>query len=482
MTWPFGLGQGNGLSKVRSWVTADAAQGETQSERSAERNRRAAVSAVAGLVFQGSSFAVILVSVPLTLTYLSPVRFGLWMTLASVVALLGATDLGIGNGVMNNVAHAFGMGDQPAARRNFASGLVALTGIAAIFAALFVVAYPMVPWARLYNVAADPQAASEAGPATAAFLGAFLLGLPLGLVGQVRRAFQEGFIQSAFAGFGNLITFGFLLLAVWSRASLPMLMIAVTAGPLIASVINLMVLIRRQRRWLTPRRLDVTKQALRSVLRVGLGFMVLQIAYAVAFSSDRLVVAQMVGPSAVADYSVVYRLFSIPAGLALVAMLPLWPAYREAISRSDFVWIRTTLKRALVLTVLATVPLAIVLAILGPALVTAWTDGALTPALGLFPALGAFTVSFAVANVLAMFFNGAQAMKFQISTMVLMAIVNISASVYLASRIGVAGVAVGSVLAVVSVLVVPGCLYLPKLLHQLAATDAMRLRSPASPD
>jgi len=452
---------------LRSLLTSSEIKGDTEAERSSERNRRAVASVIAGLALRGSSFIVVLVSVPLTLGLLGPIRFGMWMTLASIVALLGATDLGVGNGVLNNVARAFGQGDRVAARRYLASGLVALTGIAVLLGALFVLSYSTVPWAHLYNVAGDPTAAAEAGPSTAVFVATYLIGLPLGLAGQVRSAYQEGFLQSVFAGLGSVVTLGLLVLAVSARASLPVLVLAMTTGPVLAAIVNLYILVRLQRPWLAPRRSDVTATAMRSVMGVGLAFMVLQIAYAVGFSSDRLVAAQVVGPVAAADYSVAYRLFSIPAGLAVVAMSPLWPAYREAISRSDIGWVRATLRRSILLAVVATAPLALLLAVVGPAVVQIWTAGTLAPTQGLYPALAAFTVVFAVANVFAMLLNGAQVMRFQVVTMVLMAILNITVSVYLASHIGVAGVALGSVLAISIALICPAMLYVPRLLRRL---------------
>lgn len=453
--------------RFRTWLAAAAIAGDPEAQRSSERNRRVAASAIAGLALRGSAFVVIVVSVPLTLDLLGPVRFGMWMTLASVVALLSVTDLGIGNGVLNNVARAFGQDDRTGAREYLASGFLALTAIAALLGAVFLVVYPLVPWASIYNVVDHQVAADEAGPATAAFVGTFLLALPLGLVGQVRSAYQEGFVQSAFAGLGNVITLALLLVAIVVRASLPILVLAMTTGPIIAALINLFVLLRFQRPWLVPRLSDVTRTAMRAVVSVGLGFLLLQAAYTVAFSSDPLVVARVVGPAAVADYSVAYRLFAIPAGLASIALLPLWPAYREAISRSDIGWVRQTLRRSFLIVLAATVPLTICLSFVGPAIVRAWTNGNLTPAAALYPALGAFTVALAVANVYSVLLNGAQAMRFQVSAWVLMAVLNIVVSIYLASEIGVAGVAIGSAIVTMVVLIIPAAIYVPRLLHQL---------------
>lgn len=464
-----------GGRRLRSWLTSSGISGETEAERSSERNRRALANAIGGLVLRGSSFAVVLVSVPLTLGYLGPTRFGMWMTLASLVALFGATDLGISNGVLNNVARAFGQDDRTSARRYLASGFVALAGIGAGFGVLFLLIYPIVSWADLYNVSPDPTAASEAGPATAAFVATFLIALPLGVSGAVRSAYQESFVQSAFVGIGNAATVVLLLLAIAAQATLPVLVLAMTTGPIIAAAVNLIVLVRVQRPWLAPTRSDVTVMAMKGVVGVGLAFMVLQIAYAVAFSTDRLIIAQIVGPIGVAEYSVVHRLFSIPAGLAAIAIVPLWPAYREAIARSDFGWIRLMLRRSMYAVLLATIPLAVALWVAGPEIVRIWTGGELSPPNGLYPALAAFTIALGVANAFSVFLNGAQALRFQITIWVLMSVLNVSLSVFLVSRIGVAGAAIGSVVATVGVLIVPAALFVPRLLRWLERPNSPAL-------
>jgi O-antigen/teichoic acid export membrane protein len=472
--------RGLGVSgrKVWAWLTSSDIPGQTETERSSERNRRAVASSVAALAFRASSFVVVLVSVPLTLDLLGPVRFGLWMTIASVVALMSVTDLGIANGVLNSVARAYGQGDRRLARQYVASGFVSLSGAALALSFLLVVLYPIVPWASLYNVAHDPLAASEAGPATAVLVGTFLVGLPLSLIGAVRAAYQESFVQSAFAALGNVLTIVLLVIAVALRASLTILVLATASGPLIAGALNLVVLLRLQRPWLLPQWADVTTSALRSVLGVGLGFMVLQMAYLIGFSTDFLVVAHIVGPSAATDYAIVHRLFSIPSALAAIALVPLWPAYREAISRQDLYWVRRTLRRSIRLTCLAIMPLSVILIILGPSIVELWTGAGARPPIGLYIAMGLFTIAYAIANAYGMVLNGAQAMRYLLATWSAMALLNLVTSIYLASRIGVAGVALGSAIAVVAALIIPALPYVPRLLGRLEGASGRGLSAP----
>jgi O-antigen/teichoic acid export membrane protein len=46
------------------------------------------------------------ISVPLTLTYLGSERYGMWMAISSIVALLAFADFGLGNGLVNAIAVA----------------------------------------------------------------------------------------------------------------------------------------------------------------------------------------------------------------------------------------------------------------------------------------------------------------------------------------------------------------------------------------
>ena len=64
-------------------------------------------------------------------------------------------------------------------------------------------------------------------------------------------------------------------------------------------------------------------------------------------------------------------------------------------------------------------------------------------------------------------------MTFHITTMALMAALNIAASVYLTSRIGVVGVVAGSVISLVAVSLVPTAIYVPPLLRRVEAPAAV---------
>src|SRR5580704_14585226 len=89
----------------------------TPEGRSKERYRRAALTSLATLAAKGVSIGTLLVTVPLTLAYLGKERYGLWMTISSLVAIFGFADLGMGASLKTLLAAADGRNDCEEAQR-----------------------------------------------------------------------------------------------------------------------------------------------------------------------------------------------------------------------------------------------------------------------------------------------------------------------------------------------------------------------------
>ncbi|MDE5975352.1 MAG: hypothetical protein K2G69_02250, partial [Muribaculaceae bacterium] len=55
---------------------------------------------------KGISILTSFLLVPLTLGYLRPVEYGIWMTLSSILVWINYFDIGLGNGLRNKLAEA----------------------------------------------------------------------------------------------------------------------------------------------------------------------------------------------------------------------------------------------------------------------------------------------------------------------------------------------------------------------------------------
>ena len=71
---------------------------------------------IATFIFKGCSIAISLVLVPITINYINPTQYGIWLTLSSIVGWLAFFDIGFGNGLRNRFAEAIAKGEHELAR------------------------------------------------------------------------------------------------------------------------------------------------------------------------------------------------------------------------------------------------------------------------------------------------------------------------------------------------------------------------------
>jgi O-antigen/teichoic acid export membrane protein len=459
------------MMRWRRFLRVRAFETTTLEGRSAERYRRIAWSTVLAAVARLVGIATSFISVPLVIGYLGSERYGMWITMTSLVAALGPLDLGIGLGLLTVISDAHGRDDRATARRAIATAALMLTLIGVVAAVVFALAYPAIPWARIFNVV-SPTAVAEAGPASAVLFAAFALGLPLGMIGQIQLAYQSGYISSAWAIAGNVGSLIALIAVISLRGSLPFLVVALTGVGLVAAALNGWFLLRRQRPWLMPRRHDVDLSTVRPLLKTGTLFVVLQLAGLAGYQLDNLVIAQILGASKVQEYAVPAKLFILAPTLLSFALTPLWPAYRESLARGDAAWVRRTLRRSIILAAAINIPSTLALVILGPWLLQVWVGAAVHPTLLLLVGLGAWTILNTLNGPFAMLLNGANVIAFQAVCAVTMAFANVTISILLVQRIGVSGAVYGSVIAQVLFVLLPQVWYVWRLMGRLVRTSA----------
>jgi len=205
--------------------------------RSKERYRRIVLTSFAAIAARGVGVLTSLISVPLTLHYLGNERYGMWMTISSIIAMIGFADLGMGNGLVNAIAEADGKNDVETAHMYVSSSFFLLSGIALCLFLGFLTVYWIVPWARVYNVT-SASALKEAGPATAVLFISFAVNMPLGIVQRVQMGYQEGFQTNIWTAVGAILGLAGVLAAIYYKADLPWLVLAMTGGPVLALLFN----------------------------------------------------------------------------------------------------------------------------------------------------------------------------------------------------------------------------------------------------
>jgi O-antigen/teichoic acid export membrane protein len=438
--------------------------------RANERHRRIVLTAIFSAAAKGVNVLTVLISVPLTVKYLGAERYGLWMTISSVIAILGFADLGMGNGLLNAISEANGKDDRQMAQEYVSSTFFMLSGVAIILGILFIIVYPLVSWQGFFHVS-SAQAVAEAGPAMYVFVYCFLINIPLGIIQRVQTGYQEGFINNLWQGAGNLLGLAGVLVVINLKGGLPWLVLAMAGAPAFVAFLNGIILFRLRRPWLCPDLRKATSEAAKRIIRLGVLFFLLQIAAAFAFSSDNIVAAQILGPKAVTLYSISMKLFGIAPMILSMVLYPLWPAYGESISRGDIVWVKKTLKRSFVAAILITGVPSLILALFGVQIIRLWVGPAMIPPLILLAGFAVSTTIQAGGNAVAMFLNGSNIIGVQTGLALLMSVSAIIAKIVLAKKIGLPGIVWGTIIAYVIFTAIPLGFYVPRLLHKLTRID-----------
>ena len=414
----------------------------TEHGRSHERYRRMALTSIAAFGSRGTSLLASLISIPLTYRYLGPERYGLWMVLTSLIAVMAFADLGIGNGVINCVAEAHGKGDRILTREYVTSAFILLLGIAGILATTGAMAYPFIPWMRLFNVK-SAAVASEGATGFLVLYYWFVVNIPLGVVTRVQAGLQEGYWSNLIGAGGNFLSLFGLALVVIFRGDLAWLVFASTFGSIVALTLNGWLLFRNHR-WLIPTLHAFRKNSARKIFKLGLMFFVLQCGVAIGYSSDNIVITQVLGVSAVAVYAVPQKLFSFVSMLVAMGMGPIWPAYGEAISRGDVAWVGRVFWRSLRVIFLLAVPTCTFLVLTGPWIIRTAMGKTLQVPISLLITLGIWGIVVAMSIPASMLLNGAGAMKVQAIVTSVSSLANLALSIFLTRRLGVIGVCLGS--------------------------------------
>lgn len=338
--------------------SASSADSPSPSAASHRRDRAVRLTVAASFGGKALSVACTLAQVPIALHYLGREAYGLWMTLVGVTLLINFVDFGIGVGMQQAMAHAYGRDDAQGVRQAFFTGAYVLTGIAVLVLAAGVPVALLADWADPLKVH-DLELRREAGRALAITVAACAFGIPLNAVARLAAAVQRGWLSAGWIVAGSLTTLAAVIAAAqlhWGFLGF----LAVATGVPVAQGAGLLLHLGRALRW--PFRLPppMSRSDIRPMLRASLLFAPPQTGLALLQAAPTLVIAHVSGAAAVTAYALLMRLFSPVLQAQILILTPVWPAYTEAKVRNDWTWVRRAHRTAL----LASAALAVALGLL----------------------------------------------------------------------------------------------------------------------
>ena len=182
-----------------------------------QRSIEAKKNIAATFLIKGASIIINLALVPLTIHYVNPTQYGIWLTLSSIVAWFSFFDIGFGHGLRNRFAEAKATGNFEKARIYVSTTYAVLTLIFAGVWVLFFAVNFFVDWSKILN--APPELATELSTLALIVFSFFCLQIVLKTINTVIIADQKPAKASLFDMLGQLIAFCYVI-AFFFRCSI----------------------------------------------------------------------------------------------------------------------------------------------------------------------------------------------------------------------------------------------------------------------
>jgi O-antigen/teichoic acid export membrane protein len=419
---------------------------DTEAHRTAERYRLAALGALATVASRLAGIGLILLTVRLAAPQLGPERFGVWATFSGLATTLAFLDLGVGNALVNRIAHATASGDSQRLTGVVMGGLAWLLAIGSAASIILAVSSAWIPWTTLFKLS---SAVSGAEARTSAFVFSWLFGLNIVssgalkiLIGQ-QRSYEAQFISMLAA----LLAYPATWIALKHGNSVGLLLVA-GLGTQSILIISLALSLLARRGLLAVRRLGVCMREERNkLLSTGSMFLIVQIGTAIGWGSDTLLLASIAGAADVAAFAVAQRLFLFASQPVVILNGSLWAAYSDAHARDDRVFIRNTLRRSLAVSLAIGTGLSILLLIFGTRLASLWTESAISVPWALLAVFALWTPLEAAGTAVGYYLNGTGIVREQMVVVLAFCVLALPAKVFATLYAGATGLVAATVLA-----------------------------------
>jgi O-antigen/teichoic acid export membrane protein len=418
-------------------------------------------------VLRAVSVLVNFILVPLTLNYLNPTKYGIWLTLTSVINWVGVLDIGLGTGLRNKFAEALARDNDDLAKTYVSTAYVFIGVIAAGAIILFWTINPFLNWASILKT--GPELRSELGSLARVVFTFFCLRLVFGLIGTLLIANQRPAMSTFLEVLTNIISlFIIYILTRVSSGSLYWLGFVISGVTgLVPLAANFWYFSGKYKRY-APSLDHVNTDYAKQLTGLGVQFFILQLAGIVVFSTSNIIITQFYGPEEVTPFNIAFKYYGVPAMAFLMVLTPFWTAYTDAHVRGDHAWIRRSNKRLIQIWGGLVVAVAL-MTIVADRVYAIWVGKSVQVPLILSIFNGLYVIIVAWSNIFAYFINGTGKIRLQIYAAVIVSVLNIALAVYFSEHFALrsAGVILATCLALL-----PGCFLWPVQMKKLLTGTA----------
>ena len=399
---------------------------------------------IASFAIKGVSIAISIVLVPLTISYINSSRYGIWLTLSSIVGWLSFFDIGFGNGLRNKFAEAVAEKKDELAKIYVSTTYAILSLIIGVVILVFFIINPFISWSTVLNC--TPEMGGELSILAIIVFVFFCLRFIFQLLATVLTANQEpakaSFLELLGSSFSLILIF---ILTKTTSGNLIYLGTVLSFTPVLVLILSSFWFYRKDYKKYAPSIGFVKFSYARNLMSLGLKFFIIQIAALVLFNTDNIIIIQLFGSKDVTTYNVAFKLFSVVTMIFTIISTPLWSAFTDAYAKNDIQWIKSTISTMEKIWILLT-GITVVLLLFSPIIFKLWLGNKVLVPFALSVAMMSYVIVYIWQTIHVFLLNGIGKIKLQLYLVIFSSLINIPLAIFLGRKFGLVGITITSTL------------------------------------
>lgn len=378
------------------------------------------------LMTKGISMITSLLYVPITLNYLNETRYGIWMTLTSIVAWIAVFDVGLANGLRNKLTEAIALNKSDLAQKLVSTTYALLFGIVLIILVLFSIVNPWVSWSDFLNA---PKVYDNE-LSILAWITVFFSGFRfvLSVITTILSADQRPALGSSLDVISSVFSLiGIVILTQTNNGTLLLFGFISMAVPVIIFSIASVFFFQGKYASMKPRWRHIDFSCAKGLFSLGIQFFIIQISGLVIFQTSNILISRFFSPEEVTPFNVIFKYYWAASMIWGVILTPLWSAYTQALAQEDYNWIRKTMSKFQTYFFLIAV-LFVVMFFCSNSIIDLWTGGKVHVNLHLNIYLAIYTLLTIWNTLYAVLLNGIGVVKIQMNTAIVGSLIHLPMS------------------------------------------------------
>lgn len=413
-----------------------------------ERSQAAKKNIAASVIIKGLNIAIGLLLVPLTINYLNPTKYGIWITLSSLISWFSFFDIGLGNGLRNKLAESIAIGKHKLARIYVSTAYAVIALIVLVLLVLFSFSNSYINWNKVLNADCEIISYSELSTLVQILFSFFCFQLIFKLISTVLTANQKPAKASFFDLIGQFLALILIfILTKTTKGSLLYLGLVMSASPVFSLLISSIWLYTGKYKRYCPTIHLVDFKKSKVLMGLGLKFFVIQIAAILLYQTNNIIIAQLFGPSEVTPYNIAFKYFSIITMIFSIIITPFWSAFTQAWVTKEVSWIRNIIKKLIHIWVILFF-LGLIMLFFSNTVYKIWIGEKVVVSISISLFIYMWMIINTWNNLFSNFLNGVGKIKLQFYIGIISSLINIPMAIFFGKNIGIEGILIANIISV----------------------------------